>query len=149
MCMITHRWLNQAFAVAEGYLANRILAHCLVPVLIKVMMVQVRIIVHCLVPVLIKNNNDSKRIGAGMDILAFTTSSNNSNICSAVSYQCDSDSNNGTNHNSTDKNSKTSKSNSNSNNNRNSSNNDNDHDSNTLLIVLVAVIEINQILVRQ
>ena len=25
MCMNTHRWLNQAVAVAEGYLANRIL----------------------------------------------------------------------------------------------------------------------------
>ena len=33
MCINTHHWLNQAFAVAEGYLANRILVHCLVPVL--------------------------------------------------------------------------------------------------------------------
>ena len=34
MCMNrnTHHWLNQAFAVAKGYLANRIMAHCLVPV---------------------------------------------------------------------------------------------------------------------
>ena len=66
--MNTHHWLNQAFAVAKGYLANRILAHCLVPVSIKMMIVKVRIIVHCLVPA--NSDNDSKRIGAGMDILA-------------------------------------------------------------------------------
>ena len=44
---------KQAFAVADGYLANRILVHCLVPVLTKMMIVKVLIIVHCLVPVLI------------------------------------------------------------------------------------------------
>ena len=33
MCMNTHHWLNQAFAVAEGYLANLILAQCIVPLL--------------------------------------------------------------------------------------------------------------------
>ena len=45
-------WLNQAFAVAEGYLANRTMVHCVVPVSIK-MIINVLIIVHCLVPVLI------------------------------------------------------------------------------------------------
>ena len=53
VCMNTHNWLNQAFALAEGYLANRITVHCLVPVLIKLMIVKVLIMVHCLVPVLI------------------------------------------------------------------------------------------------
>ena len=53
MCMNTHHWLNQAFAVAEGYLANRIMVHCLVPVLIKMMKVRILIIVHCLATVLI------------------------------------------------------------------------------------------------
>ena len=33
-------WLNQAFAVVEGYLANRKLVRCLVPVLIKMMIVK-------------------------------------------------------------------------------------------------------------
>ena len=42
-----------AFAVAEGYLANRIMVHCLVPVLKKMMLVKILIIVNCLVPVLI------------------------------------------------------------------------------------------------
>ena len=51
MCMNTHHWLNQAFAEAEGYLANRILVHCLVPVVMNMMIVEVLIIVHCLVPV--------------------------------------------------------------------------------------------------
>ena len=53
MCMNTHHWLNQAFAVAQGCLANRITVHCLVPVLTKMMIVKVLIIVHCLVPILI------------------------------------------------------------------------------------------------
>ena len=29
MCMNTHHWLNHAFAVAKGYLANLIMVHCL------------------------------------------------------------------------------------------------------------------------
>ena len=33
-------WLNQAFAVAEGYLANQKMVHCLVPVLITMMIVK-------------------------------------------------------------------------------------------------------------
>ena len=54
MCMNTHHWLNQACAVAEGYLANRIMVHCLLSTNIKKMMiVKILIIVHCLVPVLI------------------------------------------------------------------------------------------------
>ena len=52
MCMNTHRWLNQAFAVAEGYLATRIMVHCLIPLFIQ-MMIKVLIIVHCVVPVLV------------------------------------------------------------------------------------------------
>ena len=54
MCMNTHiTGLNEAFAVAEGYLANRIVVHCLVPVLKNMMIAKVLIIVHCLVPVLV------------------------------------------------------------------------------------------------
>ena len=68
MCLNTHNWLNQAFAVAEGYLANRIMVHCLVPILIKMKIVKVPSIVHCLVPALIANN-DGKSTSAGMDIL--------------------------------------------------------------------------------
>ena len=83
-----HHWLNQDFAVAEGYLANRILAYCLVPVLIKMMIVNILIIVHCLVPVLI-----ARMI---VNVWVFIT----------VSYTCDNDSNNCANHNNTIKNSK-------------------------------------------
>ena len=46
-------WLNQAFAVAEGCLANRRMVHCFVPVLIKNDDSKSLLIVHCLVPVLI------------------------------------------------------------------------------------------------
>ena len=69
-------WLTQAFAVADGYLANRKMVHCFVPVLIK-MMTKTLIIVHCLVPVLLATMRIkvlvpvwNKITGAGMDILA-------------------------------------------------------------------------------
>ena len=69
MCMNTHHWLNQAFAVAEGYLANPILLHCLVPVLIQMMIVKVRPDYCALLGTRTNSDNDSKRIGDGMDIL--------------------------------------------------------------------------------
>ena len=53
MCMNTRYWLNQAFAAAEGYLANRIVLHCLVPICSIMMIVKALIIVHCVVPVLV------------------------------------------------------------------------------------------------
>ena len=59
MCMNTHHWLNHAFAVAKGYLANRMMVHCLVPVL----------------------KNDDKK---GPGYTSITTSSKNSNIHSTV-----------------------------------------------------------------
>ena len=33
-------WLNQAFTVPEGYLANQKMVHCLVPVLIRMLIVK-------------------------------------------------------------------------------------------------------------
>ena len=59
MCMNTHHWLNQAAAVAEGYLAKRIMVHCVVLILINMMVVKVR--TNC--------NNDGKSICAGMHML--------------------------------------------------------------------------------
>ena len=38
-CTYVH-WLNQAFAVADGYLAHRKMVHCLVLVLIKIIIVK-------------------------------------------------------------------------------------------------------------
>ena len=83
MCMNTHRWLSQAFAVAEGYLANRILVHCLVPVAIKMMMVKVRIMVRCLVAVLIATMIVNALVRVWI-YYSVTTSRNNSNIQSTI-----------------------------------------------------------------
>ena len=61
----THHWLNQAFAVAERYLANLILVHCFVKHDAR------KSPNYCALPGTPTNSdNDSKRIGAGMDILA-------------------------------------------------------------------------------
>ena len=68
MCMNTHHLLNQAFAVAEGYLANRRMVHCLVPIAIKLMIVY-RKHPSCCTLTRINSNNDGKSIGAGMDVL--------------------------------------------------------------------------------
>ena len=123
--------LNQAFAVVEGYLANRILVHCLVPVFTKN---EDSKSPNCcaLLGTRTSSNNDSKSIGAGMDILSLLlTVIITSNLHSTINYKCDNESNNGTNHSNMNKNNNASKSNSNSNSNRNRSNNNNAHDSST------------------
>ena len=54
--------------MAEGYLANRKMVHCLVPVLFKLMIVNPN---NCaLLGTPANGNNDNKSTGAGMDILA-------------------------------------------------------------------------------
>ena len=92
----THQWLNQAFAVAEGNLANRMMVHCLVAVLIQMMIVQIFIIVHCLVPVLIATTIVKVLVPAYTSVIA---TSNDSIVHSTINHKCDNDSNNGANHN--------------------------------------------------
>ena len=73
MCMNTHHWLNQAFAVAEGYLANRKLVQCFVPVLKNDDSKSPN---YCaLLGTRTNSDNDGKRIGAGMDILDIQSTS--------------------------------------------------------------------------
>ena len=68
LCIYTCvNWLNQAVAVPEEYLANRKMAHCLVPVLIKMMMI-VKANYCALLGTRTNSNNDNKSTGAHMDI---------------------------------------------------------------------------------
>ena len=64
----THHWLNQAFAMADGGLANRIMVHCLVPMLLKYDDTKSPSY-WTLLCTRTNRNNDSKSIGAGMDVL--------------------------------------------------------------------------------
>ena len=68
-CMNTHHWLNPAFAVAEGYLANRMMVHRLVPVL-YIHSDDSKSPKYSTLFTSTNSNTDSKSIGAGMDISA-------------------------------------------------------------------------------